>query len=50
MDLEDLAKNYEQFFDITRGFYKNYISNPKMTYDRLLHLWTIKTQIFLIFF
>ena len=43
MDLEDLAKNYEQFYDITREFYKNYICNPEMTYDRLLKL-TLKSK------
>ena len=38
IDLEDLAKNYEQFYDITRKFYNNYISNPEMTYDRLVKI------------
>ena len=33
IDLEMLAQNYEQFYDITRKFYNNYISNPEMTYD-----------------
>ena len=38
VDLEDLAVNYEQFYDITRTFYNNYISNPNEKYDRLLKM------------
>ena len=38
IDLEDLATNYEQFYDITKTFHKNYISNPDMTYDRLIKM------------
>ena len=38
MDLEDLAINYKQFYGITREFYKNYVSNPEITYDRILKL------------
>ena len=38
VDLEDLAINYEQFYDITRTFYNSYISNPNESYDRLLKI------------
>ena len=43
IDLEDLATNYEQFYGITKTFHKNYISNPGMTYDRLIKM-TLKEK------
>ena len=38
VDLEDLAINYEQFYDITRTFYNTYISDPNESYDRLIKI------------
>ena len=38
VDLEDLAINYEQFYDITRTFYNTYISNRNESYDRLIKI------------
>ena len=36
MDIEELVKNIGQYADITTSFYKHYIDNPDLSFDKLL--------------
>jgi ELP3 family radical SAM enzyme/protein acetyltransferase len=43
MDIEELIKNIDQYADITIAFYKHYIDNPDLSFDKLLKN-TLKTH------